>query len=265
MSIWEAFILGIIQGITEFFPVSSSGHLALGEIFLGLHHFEEAITFNVVLHLGTLLAILLVYRKEITSLLLHKREKVLQVIIGTLPLFPLALLIKPIKELLTNPHILGFCFILTALLLFLGEKVSFPKKISSQKQNSWKHPLIIGFFQALALLPGVSRSGSTISAAKMIGWDREEAIKFSFMLAIPAIMGATLLELLTLFKGGGSEPGTSAIGISHYSTGFLSSFGIGYLSLQALHQIAVKGSLIIFAWYCLIVGILTSVYTCTFF
>lgn len=256
MSTLEAIILGIIQGITEFLPVSSSGHLQLFQEFLGVKNLENYILFSLVCHLGTLLAILIIFAPKIKAILIESGAKMRQVILGTLPLFPLVLIMKPIKALFDQPQYLGYFFLLTSLLLYLGNR--FGKSLASEKleQKKWRDSLVIGTFQAVAVLPGVSRSGSTISAAKLLGWSQQEAITFSFLLAIPAILGGTALECWQLTKG----TDISGMGFMQYFAGFISSFAVGYCSLLVLIRFMTGNKFMYFAWYCLFLGLATSLY-----
>ena len=261
VTIWEAIILGIVQGLTEFLPVSSSGHLTLGQHFLGFQDLHQYILFDLICHLGTLLAIFLIFFSEIKKVITNDFSRFKQVVLATLPLFPLALLIKPLHSLFDQPQLLGFFFIITALLIYAGNKFT-ARLAASQtaKKRSWRDPLIIGLFQAGAILPGISRSGSTISAARMLGWERQDAILFSFLLAIPAILGGTALELIQLFAGSHVAVSGVPIGWEAYFFGFLTSFVVGAFALLLLMRIVAKDKLMIFAWYCLALGIATSCY-----
>lgn len=256
MSTIEALILGIVQGITEFLPVSSSGHLKLAQHLLGIENLQHYIIFDLVCHLGTLLAIFLMFWQEIQNTFVD-RSRLKQVILGTLPLFPLVLIIKPIKAVFDQPQYLGLCFIITAILLYLGLKLSRPKSPEILQKSHLRDSATIGVFQALAIFPGISRSGSTISAARMLGWNAQEAITFSFLLAIPAILGATVIELMQVLFKAQTLP---SIGFSQYFAGFISSFGVGYFALSLLRKLASKEKFLYFAWYCLFLGIFTTLY-----
>ncbi len=257
MSTLEAILLGIIQGLTEFFPISSSGHLELGQIFLGLTNLDHYVLFNLVCHLGTLLAVFFVFFEQIKQTFLSDRVRFAQVVLGTLPLFPLVLVIAPIKALFDQPQYLGYCFFFTAFLLYMGIRMGECTPSAILKKRRWRDALIIGTFQAVAILPGVSRSGATISAGRLLGWKQEEAVTFSFLLAIPAILGGVTLELLQLLKSGASLPPIAGM---QYAAGFFTSLGVGYLALQWLIQLAAKGRLIYFVWYCLFIGTATALY-----
>lgn len=260
MTIIEAIILGIVQGLTEFFPVSSSGHLALGQYLLGMRDLHQYIFFDLICHLGTLTALFIVYSSEIKTLLLNPLG-IKQVIIGTLPLFPLVLILKPIKSLFDQPQYLGYFFIFSSLMLALG--IYFGKKhpVSQQQKYPLRDACIIGLFQAIAILPGISRSGTTISAGRLLQWNTKEAITFSFLLAIPAILGAMTLESFQLFRSHlNGEQLHASIGLPQYCSGFIFSFVIGYLALKALIRVAAKEKFSYFAWYCLFIGIFSIIY-----
>lgn len=250
MSLLEALILGLVQGITEFLPVSSSGHLLLFQKLLGFKDLENYLLFDLVCHLGTLLAVGLIFYREIKEAFLD-RTQFLQVVVGTLPLFPLVLLLKPIKSVFSEPQYLGYFFLVTALILFLGEHFS---KARKEKAASFGDAFKIGCFQALAILPGISRSGSTISGARILGWDAKRAISFSFLLSIPAILGAITLEIYKLNSLSEGSFGENPLSI--YIVGLLTSFVIGAISLKFLIRIAHQGRFKIFIWYCLALGIL---------
>lgn len=257
MSTIEAIILGIIQGITEFLPVSSSGHLMLGQALLGMKNLDEYIVFDLACHMGTLLAIFIIFYKQIKETLLSNRTRFLQVVLGTLPLFPLVLILKPIKALFNQPEYLGGFFLLTAALLYVGMKLGSVKPQETLQKHRWRDPLVVGVFQAVAIMPGVSRSGSTISGARLLGWTPQEAVTFSFLLAIPAILGGTTLELLQLAM---QKHPQSNIGMIQYASGFFSSFIVGSGALLLLMRLALKGQFMYFVWYCLLLGVGTLFY-----
>lgn len=256
MTAWEAFFLGLIQGVTEFLPVSSSGHLALGQYFLGFENLQDYILFDLVCHLGTLLAIFIIFFPVIKESL-TQATKFWQVVLGTLPLLPLVLFLKPIKALFDNPALLGPCFLASSCLLFASIYWRFPSYLQ-EKMRKWQDPLAIGVFQAVAILPGISRSGATISAARLLGWQKEKAIQFSFLLAIPAILGGSLYEGWKAWH----EPVSaySAIDPWAFAVGFCTSFIFGCLSLLLLIRLVVRDKWNYFAWYCLALGIASTLY-----
>jgi undecaprenyl-diphosphatase len=258
MSIIEALFLGLIQGITEFLPVSSSGHLVLFQNILGLKNLKEYIVFDVICHLGTLLAIFLVFAKEIKELLFKDHKTFLKIVVAILPLFPLLLLMKPIKAAFEQPQYLGYFFLTTAALLYLGIRFGQNKPDNVLEKRSYKDAFIIGLFQAMAILPGVSRSGSTISGARLLGWNYDKAITFSFLLAIPTILGGVTIELgQLLFKSHAELP---SIAFTQYAAGFITSFFFGWGSLLFLQKLATKHKFMYFVWYCLFIGLVTILY-----
>lgn len=256
MTTFEAILLGIIQGLTEFLPVSSSGHLALSQYLLGFQNLDQYVLFNLVCHLGTLFALSLIFKNEIFSALFKDTVRFRQVVLGTLPLFPLVLIIKPIKELFDQPQYLGFFFLITAFLLYLSVRNLRVVSDNIKQNNRWRDAVVIGLFQAVAILPGVSRSGATISAGRLLGWQKNDAITFSFLLAIPAILGGVIVESMHLFRA----TSLPEIGFKPYLFGFLTSFVIGYYALKLLMRIAAKEKFIYFVWYCAILGIATLFY-----
>jgi undecaprenyl-diphosphatase len=258
VTILDALILGIVQGLTEFLPVSSSGHLKLFQSLLGLQQLDHYILFDLVCHLGTLLAIVLIFFQQIKSAALFQNStRFWQIVIGTLPLFPLVLIMKPIKAIYADPSYLGFFFIVTAIILFLGIRFGKTLPPKEQDQHPWRDAFCIGLWQAFAIFPGVSRSGSTISGARLLGWIPQDAVTFSFLLAIPAILGGVTLEFIKWWQ---HPELTVSIPLTHYLTGFLFSFFVGFFSLKALMRFVVTNRLSYFAWYCLILGLATTYY-----
>lgn len=257
MTLLEAFFLGLIQGITEFLPVSSSGHLELVQYFLGFQSLHQYILFNMICHLGTLCAILFIFFSQVKQCISNHGEMFFKICLGTLPLFPLLLIMKPIKALFDQPQYLGFCFLITSGLLFAGLSMHLNVPFSGLKKRRFDS-LTIGLFQAIAILPGISRSGATISAARVLGWKKEEAIQFSFLLAIPAIGGGTVIELWQFYRMAGSE--TPPVHLGQFIVGFATSFIVGCIALHLLQRLMERNKWHYFAWYCLILGLLTIYY-----
>lgn len=254
MTLFEALLLGIVQGLTEFLPVSSSGHLALAQYLLGMEHLESYLPFDIVCHLGTLLAIVCIFFRQILKTLLRDHNRLLQLLLATALLFPLALASKPLAALFDRIDLLGVFFLITAALLLLGHYCYRPATAQQLTDRRWRDSLVIGGLQALAILPGVSRSGSTISGARLLGWPAEESVAFSFLLGIPAILGAATLETSKiLFTAGYS--GASVIPLGCYLIGFFASFATGLLALWGLIRIVCKEKLHYFAWYCILLGV----------
>ncbi|QDU79705.1 Undecaprenyl-diphosphatase [Polystyrenella longa] len=256
----EAIVLGVIQGIAEFLPISSSGHLVICadiiKAFTGEEFDPEAsLQMNVALHAGTLLSIVIVYRKILLKMIFQPNSWS-PILIATAPLVLIALTpIKDMMEAMATPMVAGVCLLVTAALLFLSARFqgkSDPEPPADIEVPIWK-AAIIGLFQAFALLPGISRSGSTITSALFLGISREEAARFSFLIAIPAISGATLLMLKDYF----SEGAKSSVSLMPLAVGALVSFLVGLFALKWLLKIIARGKLHYFGWYCLTVGLLT--------
>ena len=247
MTILQAIVLGIVQGITEFLPVSSSGHLELFQHLFGCGNFEQHLFFDLICHLGTLLALIAVYFKEIRKLITTQRHRLVQVAIAIIPLFFVLPIMKQVEAIFNEPKYLGYFFLVTALLLYNGEKWG----KSGTPTPSLSGAFIIGCFQTLALFPGISRSGATISAGRLLGWERQEAVTFSFLLAIPTILGGATIQLLKVSQG----KATLALPWSHYTIGFVCSTLVGYCTLHLLIHLAIRRSLMPFAWYCAAIGI----------
>lgn len=240
--------------MTEFFPVSSSGHLSLGEYFLGIEPNAHQSLFHLACHLGTLGA--LVYLL-LPSLRIHNLSHQLKpVLLGTLPLVPLAPVVTPLKEAVASLDTLGPSFLVTAALLLAGERGAL-RLTTRRLSPHLRDPLIIGLFQTLALFPGISRSGATISAACLLGWPKARAIHYSFLLAIPTIVGGTAWEGWHAWR----DP-TSLVDmpLSVFGVGFLTSLVTGCLALRLLTRVVLRGRLNYFGWYCLALGILITLY-----
>jgi len=244
----EVLLLGIVQGIAEFLPISSSGHLVILESLMGKH--EENLVLNVALHFGTLLSILVVYRNELFKVFLNL--KMLRAIfIASLPVVIVGLTFKEYFETtLNSPLVAGLGLLLTSALLFLTPRIDNGER--QLPDIRLRDAFVIGLFQAIAPLPGVSRSGSTIVGGLLMGLKREDAANFSFYIAIPVLGGATLFMLKDIFESGGNGTPVPAIMV-----GIVVSFVVGLLALSWLLKLIVKQKLIWFAWYCLAMAILT--------
>ncbi|MBS0620067.1 MAG: undecaprenyl-diphosphate phosphatase [Verrucomicrobia bacterium] len=251
MSLLQAFILGLIQGITEFLPISSSAHLKLAKLCFGLDGSESCVLFDLLCHLGTLIAVVIALRHEILALFGKDRKKLLLLFCAMMPLIPCYFVLKPVREFASQPACLGFCLIGTALILFAGQRW---QRIS-EKDAKWSHALWIGTLQSAALIPGISRSASTISCARMLGWKAREAVRFSFLLSIPTIIGGNFLELLKIYVTGESTP---LLPLSSCLIGFVTALTFGLIIVRFALRILEKGNLKPFAWYCLGCGVIVS-------
>ncbi len=243
MSLLCAILLGIIQGLTEFIPVSSSTHLHLAKDLLSIS--EPSILFDLSCHFGTLFALVLYFRHEIVELLRFKRQKLLLFFLALVPLVPAYLLLRPVREWAGREGVVGYFLMVTALLLFLGEKVRF----SATRTRPVRDALLIGTMQAAALIPGISRSASTISCARALGWNAGDAARFSFLLSIPTILGGSGLELLKAVRS------SAPFDLLPCLVGALFSFVIGFAVIRFAMRYLEKGRLIPFAVYCFILGV----------
>jgi undecaprenyl-diphosphatase len=275
MTTIEAIILGIIQGLTEFLPVSSSGHLVLFQQLFGLK--EAELFFDVCVHLGTLAAVIVVFHREIQNIIAallrivssaRQKETILQqiesdpelkmvllIIIGFIPTAVLGLMFKSIADqLFSSSFLTGLMLMLTGLLLWLTRRANPNNKGADIEGFSRTKAFTIGIVQGLAIIPGISRSGSTISIGLLLGIDREVAARYSFLLSIPAIVGAGALSL----KNGLSQT-DPAIRLS--LLGAAAAALVGYGALKVLLRMVKKGRLYVFAPYCWLVGILAILFS----
>jgi undecaprenyl-diphosphatase len=243
MSFFESIILGIIQALTEFFPISSSAHLKIASHFL---HAEENILLDLSCHLGTLGALLVFLHKDIMLIIKHSREKLLLLFSALIPLVPCYFLLKPFRVWASSLHLVGFFLIATGLILLAGQYLS----VSRSQNRKLRDSLIIGAAQSMALIPGISRSASTISCAKILGWEAKEAVRFSFLLSIPTIVGGNIWE----FAKKASSAACVFPELSGLIAAFISSFLIGLLLVPKAIRWLEKGNLRPCAWYCFILG-----------
>ena len=261
MSIFEALVLGIIQGLTEFLPVSSSGHLELGKAILGDNSLpEESLLFTVVLHFATALSTVVVFRKEvleiITGLLQFKWNEEAQfsikIVISMMPAAIIGILFNDQIEALFSKQILlvGTMLLLTGILLFLADKAKF-----TDKNVTFSNAFIIGISQAIAILPGISRSGATISTSVLLGIDREKAARFSFLMVVPLIFGKMAKDLL---DGGMMNANMDLLPIS---IGAIAAFISGLVACNWMIALVKNSHLKYFSYYCFVVGIAAISYS----
>lgn len=257
MSLIEAFVIGLLQGLTEFLPVSSSAHLKFAKLLFHTESSEAQVVFDLICHLGTLVALLYFLRKEIAHLFLYERRKLLLLCVATLPLIPCYFLLKPLRDFASHPQCLGFCLMITAAILFSGQRLRVARQESTALKRNMGDVLWIGALQSAALIPGISRSASTISCARVLGWDVREAVRFSFLLSIPTIIGGNCLELLKIYL---SHEALPSISVSACAMGFGASLISGLVLIRFALSYLEKGNLKPFAWYCLGFGALVSIY-----
>lgn len=244
MTVIEALILGLVQGASEFLPISSSGHLLLLEK-LGVG--QESVAFNVALHVATLLAVVIALRKQIWAIARHPLQKTtLYILLACLPTVAIAAIFKYALPDLLSGKLLGFGFTLTACLLIAAEKL----KPSKSALLSPKTSILTGFFQGVAVLPGVSRSGATMSALTLCGVDKEQAANFSFLLSIPIIVGSAAVEGFDVISG--ATP--LAVAPLPLAVGFVAAFAAGIISVSFFLKMLKNHSLLPFAVYTLLLG-----------
>ena len=289
MKFWEAILMGLIQGLTEFLPVSSSGHLA---IFKNIFHIstETGLLFDVMLHIATLAAVCVVYWKDVKELFVNGccmlglwvlnagiwignrfrskerrlplrpvlttpyRRFVLMILISTVPTGILGILLEKIIGSASDYLILpGICLILTSILLFLSDRAKIGEK--TEESATYGSALAIGLAQGVATLPGLSRSGTTITACLLSGYQKEFAVKYSFIMSIPAILGAMVLQLTDLslqdFNGGM---------IWNYLAGMLVAGVVGYICIKTMLVVVKKKKFTVFSIYCLLAGLLSVIF-----
>ncbi len=245
MTTIEAFILGMIQGLTEFLPVSSSGHLVIFQHLFGI---QQVITFDVIVHLGTLVAVFIAFREDIVGILRRPFCKLTYLILlGTVPAGLAGYLLAPLVEkAFESLLVVGLGLIFTGVVLKYSEHMANQYRGLKQSEgSSYKDALFIGCIQALAIVPGISRSGSTIAAGLLAGLEREFAARFSFLLSIPVILGAGVFELKDVIGSG--MPGSE---LTTYIIGFVTSAVFGYLAIKVVLNLVKEGRLSIFAYYC---------------
>ncbi|MCX6640129.1 MAG: undecaprenyl-diphosphatase UppP [bacterium] len=255
MSYLNTIILGVVQGLTEFLPVSSSGHLVLAQHLLGLT--GPQLAFDIMLHLGTLLAVVIYFRRDIMEIVLSAasrsgkrdgRRWMLMIILATIPTGLIGFFFKDkFESLFGDPHLVAMMLLVTAALLFIADRLVIQRRNPSKLTVS--SSLIVGIVQGIAIIPGISRSGSTIAAGIFTGLDARTAARFSFLVSIPAILGATFLELKDL-------AGITGADYLPYLTGTVVASVVGYLAIGFLMNVLMKRKLWTFGVYLLVIGVL---------
>ncbi len=245
MTLPQAVILGAVQGVTEFFPISSSGHLVIIQGIFGIK--GPQLAFDIFLHLGSLLSILIYFRKDIINIITKDRRTAFYVVAASVPTVMIALMFKDaVEELFARPHIVGYMLLATGLWLLAASLYDRLKKARPPKKLGFINSIMIGVGQGIAVIPGISRSGATIGAGIFSGIGREAAFKFSFLLAIPAIVGASLLKCKEI--GAGLNSGDYL----HFIAGAFTAMIVGIISIGILSKIVISGKLYIFGIYCIL-------------
>ena len=265
MEWFEAFILGIVQGLTEYLPVSSSGHLAIGAHLFGMSG-EENLTFTVAVHVATVLSTVVILWKEIVWIFAdifkwkwnEGMKYAVNILVSMIPVAIVGLLFKDkVEEIFgSGLMVVGICLLVTAALLAF----SYFARPRQRENISPLHAFIIGIAQALAVLPGLSRSGSTIATGLLLGNKKERLAQFSFLMVIPPILGEALLDVKDMAELGVSQTmaGLSPVALA---VGFIAAFVSGCLACQWMVNLVKKGKLIWFAVYCAVVGIATIIFS----
>lgn len=268
MSEIQALLMGLIQGLTEYLPVSSSGHLTICGTLFGMNG-EENLTFTVAVHVATVLSTIVVLRKQILHLLMgvfntktplwsEERRYAAAIAISMIPVGIVGVFFKDDVEKVfgSGLTIVGFCLIVTASLLTMSHYAR-PR----QKENiGLKEAFVIGLAQAVAVLPGLSRSGSTIATGQLLGCKKEHVAEFSFLMVIPPILGEALLDILKAVNGG-TDAATGSISITALAIGFLAAFVSGCAACKWMISLVKRGKLVWFAIYCALVGSSLLVYS----
>lgn len=256
----QGLILGLIQGLTEFLPVSSSGHLAIGKELLGVEAAED-LAFEITVHAATVLATIVVFRKQIAGLFKgffkfknnNEMDYILKILVSMIPVFIVGVFFKDQVELLfSSLYVVGGALILTSVLLYFSDTIA---KSKARKKNtarngiSYLQAFVIGLGQAVAVIPGLSRSGTTISTGLLVGVKREVVAQFSFLMVIIPILGEAFLSIV------GGDLAASTVGVLPLAAGFLAAFISGIFACKVMINLVKKAQLKWFALYCLLVGV----------
>ena len=280
MTYFMSILMGIIQGVAEFLPISSSGHLALFQTFFGMENMEEKyMFFTVLLHFGTLISVCMVYWRDIVDMIREfflgiaalagrkdtgvapppARRMVMLIIIATVPLFVMVFLQDAVNQLFSNSIMVSCALLATGFILFFSDRMARGHKTA--KNATVADALIVGCGQALAVIPGLSRSGTTISVGMMRGFDRAFAVRFSFLMSLPAVLGATILKAVDVVQEGGVDLSL----LPKYLLGMAFAGVVGYFSIGLVNLLTAKGKFGAFAYYCWGAGALFLVLSLTGF
>lgn len=269
MSIWFAALLGLVQGLTEFLPVSSSGHLVLAQTLFGEGVETNYMLFNVLLHFGTLLSVVVAFWKDIKELFVEffgwirdgfkinghpYRRFIVMLLITIVPMFAILPIKSKLEAAFSSSLVVGLMLLVTSAILFLSEKA--PRKNKTEKDATWLDALIVGIGQCFAVLPGLSRSGTTMCTGLFRGFSREFSVRFAFIMSLPVIFGANLLELVDVIK----DPSTMGdVSIACYVVGILVAMLSGLAAIRMVRFISKRGNFRPFVVYCMLIGTITIV------
>jgi len=278
MTIIDGIIMGIVQGLTEFLPVSSSGHLVLFSNILGINDPGQSnLLFDALLHLGTLIAVIIAFYKDVIDLIKEfflvikdiftgkftlknmtpYRRFLIMIIVSLFPLIFIYPLKDKVETLFSSVLFVGIALLITSVMLYICDKLVIGKKDMSN--TSYSNALTVGIFQAVAVAPGISRSGSTITGGLICGFSKEYAFKFSFIMSLPTILAANVLT----FKDA-LEEGVKDVNVVPYIAGVITAAVVGYFSIVLLKYILTKNRFRIFSYYCLAVGLIAIIYSLIF-
>ncbi len=273
MEFWMAIVLGMVQGVAEFLPISSSGHLSLLQHFFGMEELDTL--YNILLHFATLIAVCVVYWRDVVDMIVEffrgiaslfsrqgghgnppeGRRLVLLVILGTLPLFLILPFDDMVEGLGANPVFVSAMLLVTGCILFLSDRYGGGRK--TVRTATVRDVLLVGVAQGAATIPGLSRSGTTISAGMALGFDRNFAVRYSFLMSLPAVFGATLLKVVKVAKSGVLDTNL----LPMYLTGMVVAGVVGYFSIRLVKLLADKGKFGRFAYYCWIAGVIALIFS----
>lgn len=268
--------MGFLQGVAEFLPISSSGHLTLFQYFFSPDQNPEELDmlFTILLHFGTLVSVFVYYWQDIIDMIREfflgisdlfsrkgshqgrppeARRLVLMIIVGTLPLFAVLLVKDTVDAAFSNVTFVSVALIATGFLLFFSDRMAKGRK--NGRTATIRDALLVGCAQAVGTLPGISRAGSTISAGMLCGFDRTFAVRFSFLLSLPAVLGANILEIADAVKAGGVDISK----LPMYLVGMVVAGVVGYFAIRLVNLLANKGKFGAFAYYCWAVGVISLV------
>ena len=262
-------LMGVLQGVAEFLPISSSGHLALFQHFFGVENYEETqMFFTVLLHLGTLISVCVYYWRDVIDMIREfflgirdltvrrgggappppTRRLVMMIIVATLPLFAILPVKGLVEDAMSNVTFVSVALLATGFILFFSDRMARGRK--NARNATVADALLVGCAQAVGTLPGISRSGITISAGLLRGFDRTFAVRFSFLMSLPAVLGANILSLKDAL-----EAGVDLEMLPIYLVGMVVSGVVGYLAIRLVNLLADKGKFGTFAYYCWVVGL----------
>ncbi len=268
MNVFHAIVLGLVQGLTEFLPVSSSGHLTLAQTLFGLSTESDNMLFNVLLHFGTLLSVIVAFWSDIRELIVEffrwvgagfkvqnqpYRRFIIMLLLSILPMFAILPIKSWIEAAFQSPLLVGCMLLVTAAILYLSEK--FPKGHKTEKNARYLDGFVVGVCQCFAVLPGLSRSGTTMIAGLSRGFSRDFAVRFAFIMSLPVILGANILEVGEAV----ATAGGSGVPVYVYLVGVIVSMLSGLAAIKMVRFVAKRGNFRVFVVYCTAIGLITII------